>query len=258
MVIIEQGLLGPELSLQAWCDGENYRMIPFGMRDHKTIYANDEGPMTGGMGVVTIPNRDISIEDIEIMGELFVAPVLKWLKDQGAPFKGMLFPGIKGGRCLEYNARPGDPEAQAWLARLKSDVVELMIASATGQLDTLQETKWDNNESVSMVVAAEGYPGAPIMGAAIEGIDEIAKLRSYGVNLLHAGTTVEDGKLRVNGGRVLNVIVKGQNGESLRSVCDRAKFASMLVRFEGRQFRNDLGDSVIQGEYEDYVTKNVA
>lgn len=256
MVIIEEGLLGPELSLQAWCDGENYRMIPFAMRDHKTIYDDDQGPMTGGMGVVTIPSSHISPDDIERMGEVFVAPVLKWLNQRGTPFRGMLFPGVRAGRCLEYNARPGDPEAQAWLARLKSDVVELMIASSTGQLNTLKRTEWDKNESVSMVLAADGYPDTPVLNDEIEGLEEIDKLASAGVKVLHAGTKKDNGKIVVNGGRVLNVVVTGQGGESLRSVCDRAKYASMLINFVGKQFRGDLGKTVINGEYIDYLSKN--
>lgn len=169
-VLLEAESRGSEVSLQAFCDGTDYIMVPFAMKDHKTIYENNTGPMTGGMGVIE-PVPGLTPGDIEQLGEIFVAPVLEELSRAGRPFKGMLYPGLKGWQCLEYNARPGDPEAQVWSALLQSDIVEIMLACCDGRLDLIPTPLWRNTAAACIVLAAKGYPNAP-EGAEIIGLDQ--------------------------------------------------------------------------------------
>lgn len=251
-VVIEDGLTGPEISLQAWCDGENYSMVPFAMKDHKTIGDNDTGPMTGGMAVVG-PVPGITVEDIEFFGERFVAPVLKELSRQGRPFKGMLYPGLKGWKCLEYNARPGDTEAQVWTALLESDIVELMLACCMGELDQIDKPVWKNAAAVCIVLAAEGYPDNPKRGAVIHGL-ESEFIES--THILHAGTRMEGQDIVVDGGRVLNVVTVGDDGEDLAEVIQKAYSDAKKIDFKGKQSRGDVGQEVLTTEFIEYVNRS--
>lgn len=251
-IVIEDGLLGPEISLQAWCDGENYSMVPFAMKDHKTIFDNDEGPMTGGMAVVG-PVPGITTEDIDIFGERFVAPVLKELSRLGRPFKGMLYPGLKGWKCLEYNARPGDAEAQVWAALLESDIVELMLACCMGELDQIDKPVWKNVSATCIVLAAEGYPEAPKKGAVIHGLESKLPGRTH---ILHAGTKNIGPDIVVNGGRVLNVVTVGEEGEGLGDVIQTAYRGSEMIKFRGKQIRGDVGQEVLTTNFIEYVNKS--
>lgn len=251
-IVIEDGLAGPEISLQAWCDGENYSMVPFAMKDHKTIGDNDTGPMTGGMAVIG-PVPGIIIEDIEIFGERFVAPVLMELSRQGRPFKGMLYPGLKGWKCLEYNARPGDSEAQVWAALLESDIVELMLACCMGELDQIDKPVWKNASAACIVLAAEGYPVNPKKGALIHGLDsEFAE----NTHILHAGTRMEGQDVVVDGGRVLNVVTVGDDGEDLETVIQLAYRDAEKIKFTGKQTRGDVGQEVLTTEFIEYVNRS--
>jgi phosphoribosylamine--glycine ligase len=237
-VVIEREAKGIELSLQAFCSGEDYVMVPFAMKDHKTIYDEDNGPMTGGMGVVG-PIPSITEHDIEELGEKFVAPVLKELSNQGRPFNGMLFPGLRGWQCLEYNARPGDPEAQVWTSLLESDLAEIMLASCTGELDTVRNIKWKKATAACIVLAAKGYPDYPEKGSLITGLDA-----DFSDNTLiyHAGTKKIDNDVFVDGGRVLNIVHVGNEG--LDEVINRAYLAAEKLDFEGKQIRTDVGKEV--------------
>jgi phosphoribosylamine--glycine ligase len=251
-IVIEDGLLGPEISLQAWCDGENYSMVPFAMKDHKTIGDNDTGPMTGGMAVIG-PVPGITKEDIDILGERFVAPVLKELSRLGTPFKGMLYPGLKGWKCLEYNARPGDAEAQVWAALLESDIVELMLACCMGELDQISKPVWKNAAAACIVLAAEGYPDDPKKGAVIHGLDSEFAIGSH---ILHAGTKMEGQDIVVDGGRTLNVVTVGDDGESLAEVIQTAYRDAKKIQFTGKQTRGDVGQEVLTTEFIEYVNKS--
>ncbi len=251
-IVIEDGLVGPEVSLQAWCDGENYSMVPFAMKDHKTIGDNDTGPMTGGMAVIG-PVPGITNEDIDIFGERFVAPVLKELSRLGRPFKGMLYPGLKGWKCLEYNARPGDAEAQVWAALLESDIVELMLACCMGELDQISKPIWKQAAAVCIVLAAEGYPVDPKKGAVIHGLRSTLP---KGTHILHAGTKFRGEDVVVNGGRALNVVTVGDEGEDLADVIQTAYRASNLITFNGKQIRGDVGQEVLTTDFVEYVNKS--
>ncbi len=248
-VLVEEESKGIELSLQAFCDGTDYVMVPFAMKDHKTIHDDDTGPMTGGMGVIG-PVPGLSREDIDTLGEIFVAPVLAELARQGRPFKGMLYPGLRGWQCLEYNARPGDPEAQVWAAMLESDLVEVMVASCGGELSRLPPLIWRNAATACLVLAAKGYPDNPQKGVVITGHDVSLPGNSH---LLHAGTARHGNDLVVNGGRVLNVVTVGEEGESLRSVIDTAYKASDMISFDGKQTRHDVGEQVLSEEFGEYI-----
>lgn len=251
-IVIEDGLTGPEISLQAWCDGENYSMVPFAMKDHKTIFDNDTGPMTGGMAVVG-PVPGITSEDIEYLGERFVAPVLQELSRQGRPFRGMLYPGLKGWKCLEYNARPGDAEAQVWAALLESDIVELMLACCMGGLDKIDKPVWKNVAATCIVLAAEGYPVKPKKGALIHGLDSEFAEKTH---ILHAGTRMEGQDVVVDGGRVLNVVTVGDDGENLETVIQSAYRDAEKIKFTGKQTRGDVGQEVLTTEFIEYVNRS--
>ncbi len=251
-VLIEAESKGPEVSLQAFCDGENFIMVPFAMKDHKTIFDGDMGPMTGGMDVIG-PVPGLTSDDIDELGEIFVAPILRELVRQGRPFRGMLYPGLRGWQCLEYNARPGDPEAQIWAALLESDLVEIMLASCEGKLDQLTTLRWRNAAANCLVLAAEGYPDNPKKGAIIRGLNSKFPGDTH---ILQAGTRREGKNIVVDGGRVLNVVTVGAEGESLRSVIDTSYEAANLIDFAGKQQRHDVGDEVLTTEFIDYINRS--
>ncbi len=244
-VIVEDYLEGPEISLHAWCDGERYVMFPFAMQDHKTIYDNDKGPMTGGMGVIT-PVPGITADDIEKLGRLFIEPFMKALKTEGHDFKGVMYPSIKltkdGPKLLEVNVRPGDPEAPAVLPDLNSDFVEIGIACAEGRLAEIEKPKWRKGAAVCISLAAKGYPDSKKTekGAVISGIDKAimrkgVKLYDYGIK-----QNEETGNLEVNSGRVIAINARGKN---LKKALKRGYKAAADIHFDGEepQFRKDLG-----------------
>jgi phosphoribosylamine---glycine ligase len=242
-VVIEQESPGVEISLQAFCDGEDYLMVPFAMKDHKTIYDGDKGPMTGGMGVIG-PVPGLSTEDINRLGEKFVAPVLRELSRQGRPFRGMLYPGLRGSQCLEYNARPGDPEAQVWLSLMSSDLVEVMLASHECNLVDIKDSiKWRKAGACCLVLASRGYPEDPQKGAIIEGL---ASSLPADTHLLHAGTKKDEKNTIVDGGRVLNIVAVD---DSVEEAINKAYQTSGLILFDGKQQRGDIGQCVTDSEF---------
>lgn len=248
-IVIESALYGPEISLHAWCDGEEYRMFPFAMQDHKTIHENDEGPMTGGMGVIA-PVPHITEQHIERLGQKFVAPVLRELYERGTPFKGILYPGLilteEGPQLIEYNARPGDPETQIWASLFEDDLADTFLTCMEGDLPLLLPTRWRNASAACIVLASEGYPNNTQTGAVIEGLEN---LKSYlNIRVFHGATEKKDGNIVTSGGRALSIVsVGGVFEEDLEEVIERTYRAAEQISFDGKepQFRLDIGDKAL-------------
>ena len=238
-VLVEEHLVGEELSLLALCDGERaLAMAP--AQDYKRIFDGDEGPNTGGMGSYS-PVPGVGPDRVKELAELVCQPVVDLLRERGTPFHGVLYAGImltaEGPKVLEYNVRFGDPETQAVLPRLRSDAYELLAAAARpggGGLAGV-ELDFDDNWAVTLVLASAGYPAAPSTGDVISGLDEAAR---DGVEVTHAGTARrEDGAIVTAGGRVLNVTALGPTPAAAR---DGAYAAARRIDFAGRQLRGDI------------------
>jgi len=236
-VVVEEFLEGEELSLLAFCDGEV--AVPLApAQDFKRIGDGDTGPNTGGMGSYSpVPGVD------EERGRAICAevhqPVVDELRRRGTPFHGVLYAGLMltadGPRVLEYNVRFGDPETQAVLPRLRSDLLDLLTrCTAPGGLRGVAAPSWDERWAVTVVLAAANYPAAPRTGDVIEGLERVDR----GVEVTYAGTaTAPDGRLLTAGGRVLNVTGLGATPGQAR---DAAYAAADLITFEGRQLRRDI------------------
>lgn len=236
-VVIEDHLDGEELSFFALCDGE--RALTFGSaQDHKRVGDGDTGPNTGGMGAVSpAPVLDAALE-ARILGEI-VEPTLRGLAERGCPFKGVLFAGLmltaEGPKLIEYNARFGDPEAQAILPRLDEDLLPLLEAVARGRLPP-GPVRFRPGVAVSVVMAARGYPDAPVKGTEVHGLARAAALPD--VHLFHAGTRCHDGRILADGGRVLTVTGRGATAESARA---RAYAGVDAIDWPGGFCRRDIG-----------------
>lgn len=234
-VVIEDYLDGPEVSLFAVCDGERaVALLP--AQDYKRVGDADEGPNTGGMGAYCpLTWADPGLSD-QIMTEV-VEPTLAEMRRRGTPFVGLLYAGLaltsKGLRVVEFNVRFGDPETQAVLALLKTPLASVLSAAARGTLGDLPALEWRDGAAVVIVEAAEGYPGLPVTGRAIELPQDRAD--AY---ILQAGTALEDGQLVSAGGRVLGIVGRGDDVEAAR-----AHAYSLLteVEFEGGFHRSDIG-----------------
>jgi phosphoribosylamine---glycine ligase len=230
-VVVEEHLEGEELSLLALCDGE--RSVPLaGAQDYKRIFDGDAGPNTGGMGAYSPVG---GIGDVDAIAAAVHQPVVDELARRGTPFHGVLYAGIMqtadGPKVLEFNVRFGDPETQAVLPRLRSDLLDLLQrATRPGGLAGAQ-LEWDERWAVTLVLASAGYPGSPSSGDVITGADQ------HGVEVTHAGTALRDGELVTAGGRVLNVTALGADPGAAR---DAAYAAADKIQFEGRQLRRDI------------------
>lgn len=243
--VVEERLRGREVSLIALVDGSDALALPFA-RDHKRLRDGDDGPNTGGMGAFS-PVPDVPDESAEGLLERFHRPVLAELARRGAPFRGALYAGLMmtsdGPRLLEFNARFGDPEAQVILPRIGVPLGPLLLAAARGRLaDARRTLGLDGSRlpvqagaTVGIVLAAEGYPDAPIEGAPITGIDDAV---ATGALVFHAGTGNDDtGGWRVRGGRVLTVVGRGRD---LASARDAAELAADRIDWSGMQRRHDI------------------
>jgi phosphoribosylamine--glycine ligase len=234
-VIVEEHLVGEELSLLALCDGE--RAIPMdGAQDYKRIFDGDEGPNTGGMGSYS-PVPGIGAERVAEISAAVHQPVVDELARRGTPFHGVLYAGLMltadGPRVIEYNARFGDPETQALLPRLHTDLLDLMLrASRRGGLAGAA-LEWDDAWAVSVVLASGGYPASASTGDVISGLDAVGD----GAEVTHAGTAERDGDIVTAGGRVLNVTALGAGAAEAR---EAAYAAADQITFEGRQMRRDI------------------
>jgi phosphoribosylamine--glycine ligase len=236
-VVVEELLVGEEVSLLALCDGLSAQpLLP--ARDYKRIGDGDTGPNTGGMGAMA-PIPGLTPEEAARLCELAHEPVLLELERRGARFTGCLYAGVMltadGPRILEFNVRFGDPETQAILPLLDGDLAAALHAVAIGAPDP-SLVRVADGACVSLVLASAGYPEAPTQGDAIDGIDEAASRE--GVSVYHSGTALHGGRLVTAGGRVLAISAVGPDLQSAR---ERAYAAAACVHFEGRQLRSDIG-----------------
>ncbi len=235
-VVLEEFLHGEELSLLAVCDGERaLAMAP--AQDYKRIFDGDEGPNTGGMGSYS-PVPGIDRDHADALARAVHQPIVDEMKRRGTPFHGILYAGLmmtaEGPKVLEYNCRFGDPETQAVLTRLRSDIVELLEASTrTGGLEGLA-LEWSDEWAVTVVLASRGYPETSSSGDEIRGLRSIDSIE---VEVLHAGTAEVNGQIVTAGGRVLNVTGIGATPGEAR---EHAYAAARRVQFDGKQMRTDI------------------
>jgi phosphoribosylamine---glycine ligase len=243
-VVIEEFLDGEEASFFALCDGET--AIPLATaQDHKRAFDGDKGPNTGGMGAYSpAPNIDAAMSG-RIMNEI-IAPTMRAMKAMGTPYKGVLYAGLmitrQGPKLIEYNARFGDPETQVLMPRLMSDLVPALLASRDGMLKSF-DLRWFATPALTVVMAADGYPGHYARGTVIEGLDEAAAVE--GVEIFHAGTKAEAGRILANGGRVLNISATGQ---TVREAQARAYAAIERIRWPEGFYRRDVGWRAVERE----------
>jgi phosphoribosylamine---glycine ligase len=235
-VVIEEFLEGEELSLLALCDGE--RAVPMApAQDYKRIYDGDEGPNTGGMGSYS-PVPGIDSEHAEVLARAIHQPIVDELRRRGTPYHGVLYAGLmmtsNGPRVLEYNCRFGDPETQAVLPRLRSDLLDALERSTSSGGLAGTELEWAAEWAVTVVLASRGYPASSSKGDEIRGLRSIDSLD---VEVFHAGTVEEDGKIVTAGGRVLNVTGIGASPGEAR---ERAYDAAERIQFDGKQMRGDI------------------
>ena len=242
-VVIEEMLTGPECTLLAFTDGKTVRPMATS-QDHKRALEGDLGPNTGGMGVyspVPIVTDDEHAAMCKILDETIAEA-----QREGIDFRGCLYGGFMltpaGPKVIEYNARFGDPETEVLMPRLKSDLVEVMLACAEQRLDEV-ELEWRDEWAVSVVLTSAGYPGSYEKGKVITGIDDAAAMEN--VTVYHAGTAVNDeGELVTSGGRVLDVTALGETFEAAR---DLAYEACDKIEFEGKTLRRDIGLRALRG-----------
>jgi phosphoribosylamine--glycine ligase len=235
-VVIEECLVGREVSFFALCDGE--RAIPFGAAvDHKRVGDGDTGPNTGGMGAYSPPTGVTATMEEEVMARI-VRPTLAAMARRGAAFRGVLFCGLMlteaGPKLIEFNVRFGDPECQALMLRAEGDMLATLAACARGNLDTTT-IRLRDEASVVVVMAARGYPGAYAKGTVIEGLEDAAALP--GARVFHAGTREEGGRVLADGGRVLGIAATGATVGEARA---RAYAAVDAVRWPEGFCRRDI------------------
>jgi phosphoribosylamine--glycine ligase len=244
-VVLEEFLEGEELSLLALCDGEHaVPMTP--ARDYKRIGEGDTGPNTGGMGSYS-PVPEVDRDHAEELARLIHQPVVDELRHRGTPYHGVLYAGLMltadGPRVLEFNCRFGDPETQAILPRLRSDLLPALEASIRPGGLAEAELEWSDDAAVTVVLASRGYPESSSRGDLIEGVEEAEAIE--GVEVLHAGTAEDDqGRLVTAGGRVVNVTALAP---TLADARERAYAAAERIRFEGRQVRSDIAARAAEG-----------
>ncbi len=236
-VVIEEFMEGEEASFFVLCDGET--ALPMGTaQDHKRIGEGDTGPNTGGMGAYSpAPVMTSDVADKAL--NLIVKPTLFEMVKRGAPYQGILYAGlmIKDGmpRLVEYNVRFGDPECQVLMLRLGAQALDLLHAAAEGRLSEAQ-VNWADDHAMTVVMAADGYPGSYAKGQAIGGLDDLPEDSMH--VMFHAGTTLRNGQVVSSGGRVLNATARGQ---SLREAADRAYALVDGVDWPGAALRRDIG-----------------
>ena len=232
-VVIEEFLEGEEASFFALTDGTT--ILPFGTaQDHKRVGDGDTGPNTGGMGAYSPASIVTEAVAARVMAEI-VEPTVRAQAERGAPYSGILYAGLmlaaEGPKLIEYNVRFGDPECQVLMMRLEGDLLPLMLATARGRLAEAEAPRFADSAALTVVMAANGYPGTPEKGGAIAGI---ARSESEGAKVFHAGTALEEGRLVASGGRVLAVTASGGDVEQARTkayrAVDRIDFPSGFCR----------------------------
>ena len=243
-LVIEEYLEGKEASVFALTDGRN--ILPFvPAQDYKRIYDGDEGPNTGGMGAYS-PTMWMEPATYAAILEEIVTPAVHQLALIGAPYTGLLYAGVmitpEGPKALEFNCRFGDPETQALLPRMETDLLELLVACTEEDL-TGREISWSNEKAVCVVLASEGYPESSSEGDEISGLEDLFGLQ--GIHVYHAATRMEEGRIYTAGGRVLNVV---GTGDSIMEARARAYAAVELIDFPGMQYRTDVALEALEME----------
>ena len=243
-VVIEEFLEGEEASFFALVDGKHALALATA-QDHKRVGDGDTGPNTGGMGAYS-PAPVMSPAMIERTMREIINPTVAAMAKRGTPFKGVLFAGLMitadGPKLIEYNARFGDPETQVLMMRLKSDLLPALLASVDGVLDRF-DLRWHDDAALTVVVAANGYPGAPEVDTEIKGLDAAAAVD--GVEIFHAGTRREGERLLAQGGRVLNVTARGKTVAEAQA---RAYAAAARIDWPGGFYRRDIGWRAVERE----------
>ena len=235
-IVIEEFLHGSECSLHALVDGKNYRLLE-SARDHKRAFDGDQGPNTGGMGAFSPANNWNTSLQSQFEANI-MRPLLEGLQKEGAVYRGLLYPGLMitdgCARVLEFNCRFGDPETQALLPRMRSDLLPVLEATIDGEVVT-QTIEWARGASVTVVLASAGYPNKYETGKRISGLDDAAKVE--GVQVFHAGTKDAGGEVITTGGRVLAVTALGL---SLQVAREQAYRAASCIHFDGCHYRRDI------------------
>jgi phosphoribosylamine--glycine ligase len=236
-VMLEEALVGEELSFILLSDGERYvPLVP--TRDHKRVFDNDEGPNTGGMGAYS--SDELLPEELrQVITTTIVEPTMKGLAADGIRYQGFLYVGLmltkNGPKVLEFNCRLGDPETQAIVARMDFDLAEVLSDVMAGRLRP-EKLKWKSGASACVVLAAGGYPGKFERGKEIQGLEKAAKIAD--VKVLHAGTMRDQDKILTNGGRVLGVTAMAME---LDAALEKAYQAAGKIHFDGVHYRRDIG-----------------
>lgn len=238
-LIIEEKLIGLEASVLAITDGETIVTLP-AAQDHKPAHDGDTGPNTGGMGAYC-PTPIVDEAMMEKIEKDVLVPIVHAMKRARRPFKGVLYAGLMltagGPKVLEFNVRFGDPECQPLLMRLKTDLVDVLEATADGKLGELDGLEWDQRPSICVVMASEGYPGSYEKGREITGLESADQVEH--VKVFHAGTATQDGKIVNNGGRVLGVTAMG---DSIPDAKLNAYKGVKEIRWPGAWCRKDISD----------------
>ena len=244
-IVIEERLDGEEVSVLAITDGRTLLTLP-PAQDHKPAFDGDKGPNTGGMGAYS-PTPQLSDETLQGIVERVLVPTVHAMKRGRQPFTGLLYAGImltnQGPKVLEFNVRFGDPECQALMMRLQSDLLPILQATVTGTLDQLTEVVWDPRPAICVVMASDGYPGPYDVGKPIRGLPEAAQIKD--VKVFHAGTATLDGQVVTNGGRVLSVTALGHTISAAKLQAYRA---IKCIRWEGAWCRKDISDRALRRE----------
>ncbi|MDD5042978.1 MAG: phosphoribosylamine--glycine ligase [Candidatus Omnitrophica bacterium] len=237
-IVIEECLAGQEASIMVITDSKQVLALA-SAQDHKRVFDGDQGSNTGGMGAYS-PASIVTAEVLVEVMEKIVCRTIGGLAREGIDYRGVLYAGImltaEGPKTLEFNVRFGDPETQVILPRLKSDLAEIMLASAEGDLDRVKNLSWDVRPCVCVVCASGGYPGSYAKGKEIKGIDQAEELKD--IVVFHAGTSRSGGKILTSGGRVLGVTGMG---DTVEDAVSKTYAAVDKIGFEGMHFRKDIG-----------------
>jgi phosphoribosylamine--glycine ligase len=240
-VVVEEYLVGEEASYIAFTDGK--AILPMASsQDHKQVFDGDQGLNTGGMGAYS-PAPVVTDEVHEKIIEKILRPIIQGMGEEGRPYKGVLYAGLMihegHPKVLEFNARFGDPETQPVLMRMKGDIIPILRACIEGSLSQYK-IEWDNRASVCVVMASKGYPGDYEKGKPISGLKEVSQMED--IFVFHAGTSLKDGQMSTNGGRVLGVTGLGKD---IPRAIERTYQAVKKISWEGAHYRRDIGQKAL-------------
>jgi phosphoribosylamine---glycine ligase len=242
-IIIEECLVGQEASILVITDSKEVLTLA-SAQDHKRVFDNDQGPNTGGMGAYS-PAPVVTADILKEVMAKIIYPTIDGLAKEGIDYRGVLYAGImltkNGPKTLEFNVRFGDPETEAILPRLKSDLVEVMLATSEGKLSKVRTLEWDNRACVCVVCASGSYPGDYVSDKEINGLDEVAKIKD--VVVFHAGTKKSGTKILTSGGRVLGVTGLGA---TIKDAINKTYTAVNKINFAGMHFRRDIGSKALK------------